>query len=145
MFTKPSKHSVCKGSYGIHRIYNFKRLCFALDIPCEVCFEVNIKCNSKSNGIIKKKKGFILLLRLESIDSQNYFFHRIFSCLFILAQLMRYTEAAGHDNLSPKCVWHYCFTLNESYFWHVIYTIFLHFVPAAIVDFFAICLRKKPQ
>lgn len=57
----------------------------------------------------------------------------------------KYCHESGMKIPSPRILWHCIFTLNRYKFMHTLYCIFLHLVPAYIVDFIAVCLGKKPM
>lgn len=59
-------------------------------------------------------------------------------------EFMKYNETYGYDVPSDKVIWYYMFMLNRHYWMHFICTIFLHFVPAAIVDTLAFVAGRKP-
>ncbi|CAG9770823.1 unnamed protein product [Ceutorhynchus assimilis] len=46
---------------------------------------------------------------------------------------------------SEKVIWHCMFKMRSNYYEHMIALFFLHTVPAHIVDFVLLCLRKKPM
>lgn len=58
---------------------------------------------------------------------------------------MEYSEQ--HGLLIPwiNMLWYYTFTLNRYRFVHNIYTLFLHTIPAVIVDFLAFLTGRKPM
>ncbi|KAF2895081.1 hypothetical protein ILUMI_11093, partial [Ignelater luminosus] len=45
---------------------------------------------------------------------------------------------------TPLEVWHYCLRLNSYYWVHYLSVIFLHRIPAYVVDFVARCIGKQP-
>ncbi|XP_017783688.1 PREDICTED: putative fatty acyl-CoA reductase CG5065 [Nicrophorus vespilloides] len=44
-----------------------------------------------------------------------------------------------------QAVWYYSLTLNRNKYMHLLYTLFLHFIPALLIDFSCIVVGKKPQ
>jgi len=60
-------------------------------------------------------------------------------------QFMSYNEKYGYDYPSMLAVWVYCLTLNKHKTLHQIYCIFLHLLPALLVDTAAKILGKKPK
>ncbi|KDR09346.1 hypothetical protein L798_15114, partial [Zootermopsis nevadensis] len=59
------------------------------------------------------------------------------------AQFMKFNE--GTKEYSPmRVLWYYCLTLNKYKIMHNLYAIFLHFLPALIVDTAARLVGKKP-
>lgn len=49
------------------------------------------------------------------------------------------------DIPSPMVLWHYFFNMTPSKWFHQFTIIFLHYLPAHIVDFIARCIGKKPM
>ncbi|KAJ3651264.1 hypothetical protein Zmor_017314 [Zophobas morio] len=45
---------------------------------------------------------------------------------------------------TTRCVWCYSLTLNKNYFVHFLYTVFLHLLPALVMDFGLLLSRQKP-
>lgn len=58
---------------------------------------------------------------------------------------MKLTEINAKQVKSPLQIWYSTFKLRESLLMHKIAVIFLHYLPAYIVDFAARCLGKKPM
>ncbi|XP_014479570.1 PREDICTED: putative fatty acyl-CoA reductase CG5065 [Dinoponera quadriceps] len=54
-------------------------------------------------------------------------------------------EKYGLQIPSTKMIWYYKFTLNRYRFMNEIYVIFLHFIPAVIVDVLAFLIGRKPM
>ncbi|XP_021941668.1 fatty acyl-CoA reductase wat-like, partial [Zootermopsis nevadensis] len=59
------------------------------------------------------------------------------------AQYMKFNEC-GKEFPSMRVQWYYCFQLNKYKIMHNLYAIFLHFLPALIVDTAARLVGKKP-
>ncbi|KAK7576523.1 hypothetical protein V9T40_012809 [Parthenolecanium corni] len=58
---------------------------------------------------------------------------------------MRYNEEAGKDVPSLLAIWVYSLTINKYKFVHQIYCIFLHLLPALIIDTYARIVGKEPR
>jgi hypothetical protein len=59
-------------------------------------------------------------------------------------QFMKYNEV-GKKYPSMEIMWYYCLTLNKHRILHNIYVVFLHLLPAIIVDTVARLAGKKPM
>ncbi|KAL7043749.1 hypothetical protein ACKWTF_001650 [Chironomus riparius] len=44
-----------------------------------------------------------------------------------------------------SAIWYICFFMNKSAFVNKLYTVFLHIIPALLIDFIIICIGKKPR
>jgi len=59
------------------------------------------------------------------------------------SQFMKYNES-GKEYPSVQILWYYCFRLNKYRIVHNLYVVFLHLLPAIIVDTVARLIGKKP-
>jgi fatty acyl-CoA reductase len=59
-------------------------------------------------------------------------------------ELSSYTEK-GNIYPSLKTVWYYCVCLNKHRIIHKIYVIFLHLLPALLIDTGAMIIGKQPR
>jgi len=57
---------------------------------------------------------------------------------------MKYNES-GKEYPSVQILWYYCFRLNKYRILHNLYVVFLHLLPAIIVDTVARLIGKKPM
>ncbi|KAJ8688342.1 hypothetical protein QAD02_024137, partial [Eretmocerus hayati] len=57
---------------------------------------------------------------------------------------MKINETEGREIPSTLVLWHYMFTLNSNWYIHNLYVLFLHLLPAAIVDTLALLTGRKP-
>ncbi|XP_026467581.1 fatty acyl-CoA reductase wat-like [Ctenocephalides felis] len=60
----------------------------------------------------------------------------------------QYTELnvrLGFDYPFSSAIWYLCFTMNKSATMNKLYKIFLHFLPAMLIDSLAICVGQKPR
>ncbi|XP_046475512.1 fatty acyl-CoA reductase wat-like isoform X1 [Neodiprion pinetum] len=64
---------------------------------------------------------------------------------FRWGELMRHIEEYGLEVPSMMCIWYYCFKLNKYESVHKIYVIFLHLLPALIVDSVARIIGREPM
>lgn len=60
-------------------------------------------------------------------------------------EFMAYNELAAPQIPLMLAIWVYCLTLNKYKFMHKLYCVFLHLIPALIVDTFARILGKEPK
>lgn len=44
-----------------------------------------------------------------------------------------------------KSIWYLCYANNPNKFMHLLSILFLHYLPALLIDAFAICIGKKPR
>ncbi|KAJ3617955.1 hypothetical protein MTP99_005994 [Tenebrio molitor] len=51
----------------------------------------------------------------------------------------------GEEVPTIRCVWYYTLTMNRFYYVHVLYRIFLHYLPALLMDLGMILARKPPM
>ena len=58
---------------------------------------------------------------------------------------MKYAYSNGINYPTSKALWYYSLTLNQNRYMNAIYTIFLHLLPAFIVDTVGYCIGKKPK
>ncbi|XP_046613172.1 fatty acyl-CoA reductase wat-like [Neodiprion virginianus] len=64
---------------------------------------------------------------------------------FTWGKLMRHIEEYGLKVPTMMCIWYYCFKLNKYESVHKIYVIFLHLLPALIVDSVARIIGREPM
>jgi len=60
-------------------------------------------------------------------------------------QFMDMTSRYGMEVPSMRSMWYYSLTLNKHRPVHLLYLLFLHFIPAAIVDGAALLLGRQPK
>ncbi|XP_066153695.1 fatty acyl-CoA reductase wat-like [Euwallacea fornicatus] len=60
-------------------------------------------------------------------------------------QFNKLGEKYGTQIPSEKVIWHYMFKMRSNYYEHMLAVFFLHTIPAYVVDFILLCLRKKPM
>lgn len=58
---------------------------------------------------------------------------------------MEFCRHYGIHTPTVQCVWYYNLTLNKYYIVHMIYNIFLHFLPGLIMDLGMILTNQKPM
>ncbi|CRL00357.1 CLUMA_CG013629, isoform A [Clunio marinus] len=44
-----------------------------------------------------------------------------------------------------SAIWYMCFFMHKSFYMNKLYTIFLHIIPALLIDFIILCCAKKPK
>lgn len=59
--------------------------------------------------------------------------------------MMKISEIYGLEIPSVKCISYYNLTLNRYIFVHKIYALFLHIIPALIVDIVIYLIGRKPM
>ncbi|XP_071441774.1 fatty acyl-CoA reductase wat-like [Hetaerina americana] len=60
-------------------------------------------------------------------------------------QFMDLNTKYGMQTPSMRSIWYYTLTLNKSYFIHSLYVLFLHLLPALIVDMVGYAIGKRPK
>ncbi|XP_012267649.2 fatty acyl-CoA reductase wat-like [Athalia rosae] len=90
-------------------------------------------------------------LNLNSLDGPDIeeppIYNVVSSCQrpWTWGQFTEYTERYAMAIPSPMCLWYYCFLLHKRAWMHKICVVFLHLVPAAIVDSILWLSGRKPM
>ncbi|RZC41900.1 fatty acyl-CoA reductase -like, partial [Asbolus verrucosus] len=60
-------------------------------------------------------------------------------------RFMHLSYTYGIKSPSVKAIWYYCFDLYSNFFLYTLATIFLHYLPAVLVDIALLCMGKSPK
>lgn len=65
--------------------------------------------------------------------------------VLFIENFMRYNEVYGLEVPTMQAVWYYIFYITPSKFLYSFICLFLHWIPAYIIDALAVVIGKKPM
>lgn len=141
---------VAGAGLGLLRTLHADGNCIADLVPCDNVVNAIIaaawdisKTKNKPEEIANENEKVVIEDDNKKIPIYNYVSSNVRPLRW--KDFMYYNELAEPEIPSVLAIWVYCLTLNKYKFMHQIYCVFLHFIPALIVDTYAKLVGREPK